>query len=234
MLAKLLRSTRFALVAALASAGVLAAGAASAVSSPVVSGGLAESFACPPTLLCESSADFSLDPPLPIKPVSGTIVFDPTQAGATSVDITLSDLDFTMTGLSGSVERIDFTNVTLSVLDMPVTSGPGIASDIEIDGSVVNGSISGSYEQLDGGGGVVVASKPFSDAFVSIDNFVCALDSDGVGTCGFDLGISARFSLDVDGANHFVVQTYNVVVPEPATGTLLALGMMGLAIVRRR
>jgi hypothetical protein len=231
VLATLLRSLRVAAVGVL-----LIPGVAAAVSSPIASGGLAESFACTSgSILCEFSADFSLDPPTPVKPVSGAIDFTPSQAGATSVDITLSNLDFTMTGSSGAIARIDFTGVTLTVTGMSVTAGPGVGTDIGINGSVVSGAISGTYVQRDGGGAVVVAAQPFSDLSVSIDNFACGLTNSGVGTCGFDLGLSDRFDLDVDGAPHWVVQTYNVnVVPEPTTAVLLGLGLAGLAWGRRR
>ena len=40
-------------------------------------------------------------------------------------------------------------------------------------------------------------------------------------------------SLDVDGVDHDVVQSFNVVVPEPSTLALLGLGMLALAGRRR-
>lgn len=211
--------------------------AVGATTLPVASGGLAESFGCTSTSqpFCELFGDFNLQPPLPIKPVTGSLAFSPDLATATSVDITLADLDFAMEGLSGSVARIEFSDVTITLnAPMGVTTAAGIGTDLDVDGLVATATISGNYLQLDSGGGTVVGLTAFSDTSVSIDNFACGLSFAGIGTCGFDLGLSDYFTLDIDGVSHDVVQTYNLnLVPEPGSALLLAAGLLALAAARR-
>jgi hypothetical protein len=75
----------------------------------------------------------------------------------------------------------------------------------------------------------------FGDATVSFSGLNCLLVS-GEGQCGLTVGgfaASADFSLDVDAVDHDVVQVFNVIVPEPGTFALVALGLLGLATRRR-
>ena len=91
--------------------------------------------------------------------------------------------------------------------------------------------MSGTYDQI-GGPGV----GPFSDLTASFSNFTCLL-TNGNGQCGFNVGsvtASADFALDVDGAAHDVVQTFNVIVPEPGPLGLVLLGAIGLSVYARR
>ncbi len=206
--------------------GVVGLGLA-ASASPIVDGGLTASIACPDGANpCSTSANFSLDPPTPAKLTTGSITFTPTTA-------TISFLvpSYSMTGSSGSVTDIDFTNVSYSAtVGISVIDFGGGMIQVNQDLGFATGSVSGTYDQIGGPG-----SGPFSDLSVSFANLSCFL-IDGVGTCGVDVGSFAQnadFSLDVDGVDHDVVQSFNVVVPEPSTLALLGLGMLALAGRRR-
>jgi PEP-CTERM motif-containing protein len=199
--------------------------ATAAAASPIVSGGLAQSFAClSGANPCVDSADFSLNPPTPVKPATGSISLTPTTA-----TILLTVPTYTMTGSSGGVTALDFSSViysaTVSVTTIPL--GGGTVS-INQNPGFATGSVSGSYDQI-GGPGV----NPFSDASASFSNFTCLLVN-GAGQCGFNVGSfnsTADFGLDVNGTPHDVVQTFNVIVPEPGSLGLVALG---LALFARR
>jgi hypothetical protein len=200
------------------------AGVASA--SPVVGLGLDDSDACLDGTSCISAITFSLDPP-GAKTTTGTIDL----LGTTAV-ISLTVPSYTMTGSSGSVTGLVFSDVTYSAT-IPITTtdlGFGFLS-ITQDSGLTTGSVSGTYSQTGGPG-----AAPFGDATASYTNFNCFLDS-GVGQCGFTVGglqSLADFALDVDGVDHDVVQTFNVIVPEPGTFALVGLGLLGIATRRRR
>jgi hypothetical protein len=202
--------------------------AAVAAATPVVGGGLANSIACPDGVSpCSTNADFALDPPTPVKPATGTFTF-----GAATVDIVLNVASYSMTGSSGSVTALDFTNVDYTVtISVSYTDfGGGIVAVDQVPGIAV-GSVSGTYDQIGGPG-----SGPFSDVSVSFSDFSCLL-VDGQGQCGFDVGTfagTADFNLDVDGSLYDINQTFNVIVPEPGTAALLGFGALCLVAWRRR
>ena len=202
--------------------------AATAAASPIVGGGLATSIACPNgSSPCSTAADFTLSPPTPVKPATGTITF----AGGNAT-ILLNVASYTMTGSSGGVTALDFSNVTYSAT-VPITSIPLGGGLVQINQALgfATGSVSGTYDQI-GGPGV----GPFSDLTASFSNFSCLL-LNGDGQCGFNVGsvtASADFGLDVNGAAHDVIQTFNVIVPEPGTFGLLLLGGIGLVAYARR
>jgi hypothetical protein len=195
--------------------------------SPIVGGGLAQSIACPDGASpCSSNADFALDPPTPVRPATGSITF-----GVATADILLTVPTYTMTGSSGSVTSLVFSSVSYAatVSTSAFDFGGGVVQINQAPG-FATGSASGSYDQI-GGPGI----GPFSDLSVSFSNLSCLL-VDGQGQCGFNVGsfaASADFGLDVDGAPYDVVQTFNVIVPEPGSLGLVALGVLAL-LVRRR
>ena len=202
--------------------------ASAAAASPIVGGGLAQSYACPSGANpCAGSSDFALDPPTPVEPATGSISFTPTTA-----TILLSVPDYTMTGSAAGVTQLDFSSVSYSAT-VPVTTTPLGGGYVQItqNPGFATGSVSGSYDQIGGPG-----AGPFSDATVSFSNFSCLLQN-GSGQCGFNVGsfnAAADFALDVNGSPHDVVQTFNVVVPEPGTIGLVALGALALVAGRRR
>ena len=200
---------------------MIGAFAAAAAASPIVGGGLAQSFACTSGANpCSGSPDFSLNPPTPVKPATGSISFTPTTA-----TILLTVPTYTMTGFAAGVTALDFSSVAYSATILVTTIG----GNINQTPGIAIGSVSGTYDQIGGPG-----PGPFSDATVSFSNFSCLLVS-GSGQCGFNVGsanATADFALDVNGSPHDVVQTFNVIVPEPGTIGLVALG--GLALVARR
>lgn len=200
--------------------------AAVAGASQIVGGGLADSIACPDGASpCSTSADFELDPPTPVKPATGSISF-----GVGTADIVLNVASYSMTGSSGSVTALDFSDVvyTATITTTTFDFGGGTVQINQVPGIAV-GSVSGTYDQVGGPG-----SSPFSDLSVSFSNLSCLL-SNGQGQCGFLVGTfadTADFHLDVDGSPYDVHQTFNVIVPEVGTSALLALGILGLAAWR--
>jgi hypothetical protein len=96
------------------------------------------------------------------------------------------------------------------------------------------GTVTGSYEQLDGSSATVVGPTPIN-ASVNFSNLVC--DPSGVGQCGFQVGFFDDFVLPIGvtggGTDYEINHTFNVVIPEPSTVALLGFGILALALRRR-
>lgn len=164
--------------------------------------------------------------------LSGTVVYDDV-AATFDIDITLASGSFDAVGGGhDGVDEVVFTSLNYVVDDMPVSFILGST----IFGAPTTGTVSGSYEQFSAGGSVV-ASTAFGPTAVEFTGFSCS-NLDAIGLCGFFAGANRDFDLDVgttgSGDSFDFVHTlnFNTVIPEPGTGSLLALGLVALA--RRR
>jgi hypothetical protein len=217
------------------SSALLLAGAAAATTFTysVVGGGLDDGHACLSSAgagACASEAKFEIGPTDSF-PITGSFSYDDV-AGTIDIDITLAT--GSMGGSYDGVDSVEFTTVHYVVNDMPVL----LATATQIFGQVKAGEVTGTYAQLNG-----VSTVVGPDAFGAIPTDFTAFSCsglDGVGLCGLTVGASRDFDLNVgttgsgDPLDFVHTFNFNVVIPEPATGSLLALGLATLAFVRRR
>jgi hypothetical protein len=213
--------------------------AGTASSLEIVSGlGLDAGYAClDGATSCPGERDFEVDG---IAPATGTIVM----AGGPptwTIDIDIDVASLTLLDSGGAVDGVDkiiFSNLTFDVsgwqgfdfLSTGIVSAPG----------AIVGTVTGNYEQFLGNTSVV--SEAAFNEQVTFSAFTCS--ADGTGQCGFEVGFINN-PLDFPsliepvgttggGDDHQFVMTFNVVVPEPSTASLLGLGLVGIASLRRR
>lgn len=210
------------------------AGAASALG---VSGpGLDAGGACPAGGACAPiDYDFDVTP----APATGSIDFTPAGGINWTVDIDIAVATLTMEDTGGAIDGVD--RIVFSDLHFVVDDWAAIQFGGSIAGVTTTGTVSGSYEQFLGGGSVVgstsIGATPLTPVSVSYGSLNCA--DTLTGQCGFTVGFSApELNLDIgttgSGSPYKFVWTFNVVVPEPSTASLLGLGLVGIASLRRR
>ena len=163
--------------------------------------------------------------------VSGTIMID---AASDTLDLSITLVDAigltAMGAPDNGISAIAFTDVVYSVAGLSLIEViPG--SKFIISGAVPGGptaTVTGNYSQD------AALAQAFVENAVRITGS-CTIVADDV-TCGFGFG-TAGLDLAVGAApeDRFFRHTMNVtaVVPEPSTGLLLALGLLGLTLRRR-
>ncbi len=162
---------------------------------------------------------------------SGTITVD-TNTNLATVALSIASFSFDdVSAPVGGVDEILFTNVFYSVTVPVIDNGSGFYNQT---GGAVLGTVTGTYEQKLGGA-TAIAAAAFSES-VSYSNLVCP--TGGIGQCGLTAGNGAAglYDLNVGSGPALTkfVNTLNVnVIPEPATGILLALGLAIVAARRR-
>ena len=183
---------------------------------------------------CFGERDFDL---AGVYPATGTVELNGGPMSYT-IDIALEVASATYTGSFDSVDSIVFSNLTFDI-----TGWQGFdftSSGVVTSAGTGLGTVTGSYQQYNGAA-TVGGSVGFNEQ-VSFSNFIC--NADGTGQCGFDVGfvnnppgfpsLIEPIGATGGGTDHQFVMTFNVVVPEPSTASLLGLGLVGFASLRRR
>jgi hypothetical protein len=162
---------------------------------------------------------------------SGSITIDTNTNQATiSLSVPLFSFD-DVSAPVGGVDEIEFSNVFYSAVVSVVDNGLG---SYQQSGGAVNGTVTGTYTQKSLGS-TVIAAQLFNET-AAFQNLTCPVT--GIGQCGLTVGngVSGSYDLEIGSGPALTkfVNTINIsVVPEPATGMLVALGL-GALVTRRR
>jgi len=232
MLNRLISRARFFFLAGALSLGFATPAAALPISN-VISGGIDDGEACESTAAsCFAERTFDV---VPTAGATGTVEVFGAGPGYT-FDLNLAVASLTMEDAFGAFDGVDeiiFTNLTFTISGWSAFDFGATGTAQAFSGAT--GMVSGTYEQFLAGGSVV-GPQNFVQA-VQFTALSCVVD--GTGICGFSVGFgNPTLLLDVgttgSGTEHEFNWTFNFAIPEPSTATLLGLGLVGLASVRRR
>jgi hypothetical protein len=160
----------------------------------------------------------------------GSITFnpDPGIPGIGSVDFSVAlQGPLTQTGSGGGASSIVFNNMVYSFNGALSQSIPFGANYNYFTLGPAAGLINGEYS-VDGGTAVPILNLP-----AQVNGLNCIVDINGAGGCGVTFGANG-FTLPVGTETYDFQHTFNVIVPEPASATLLGLSLVSLLVVARR
>jgi hypothetical protein len=175
---------------------------------------------------CSGSPDYTLD-----STADATGTFDVTGSGVATASLLLSVSD--PIALSGgpigadAIDHVEFLGASLSFAGISMLESPlagGITSYTQLNN--VTGSFSGTF--VVSSGGSIIGSTPFATT-ATLNALSCTTPS---GQCGFNL-ILPSFLIPSGESLDFTLQA-NMLVPEPSTALMVAIGLAGLGIHRRR